>query len=122
MLPFIFTSITILLTQLPDPHSISSKLVLLFLASLLDLTQFAGGWLITEDILYCKKVPPATRQIANRLLFLIFIMSSFSVVLMFLLWNLIYLSLAAAIVWALFIIAFFIFIWKPFLEYRKTLS
>jgi hypothetical protein len=34
---------------------------------------------------------------------------------MFLLWNLTYLALASGIVWALFIISFYIFVWKPFI-------
>lgn len=38
-----------------------------------------------------------------------------TVILMFLLWNLIYLALASGIVWALFIISFYIFVWKPFI-------
>ena len=42
------------------------------------------------------------------------------IVLMFILWNLLYLALALAVVWVLFIIATFIFTWKPLMNFRKT--
>jgi hypothetical protein len=46
-----------------------------------------------------------------------------AVVLMFLLWNLIYLALASGVVWALANIVALIFIMKPYWKfYRKTVS
>lgn len=37
---FMFTAITVLITQLPDPNNIRAQLVLLFMAVMLDIFMF----------------------------------------------------------------------------------
>jgi hypothetical protein len=57
---------------------------------------------------FCRNIPPVTKDIAgyNRLLALIYILIQLAVVLMFLIWNLFYLSLATGVMWALFMIIY----------------
>jgi hypothetical protein len=54
----------------------------------------------------CRNRPPVTREVAglNRLILLGYTLLQLAVVLMFLIWNLIYLSLASGVVLALFVI------------------
>jgi len=119
---FTFTILTLLLTQLPDPSSIMSQLTLFFLAVLFDLLAFLVSWNSINNIYFCRNVPPLTKRLAmfNWLSVLSYSLLGVPIVLMFLLWNLIYLALALAVVWALFIIATFIFTWKPLMDFRKT--
>jgi hypothetical protein len=114
---FTFTTLTILITRLPDPSSIMSQLVLFFIAVLFYLFIFLVGWNANTIIYFCKKVPPKTKQLStfNLLTLVSYVLLGVTVILMFLLWNLIYLALASGIVWALFIISFYIFVWKPFI-------
>jgi len=114
---FTFTTITILITRLPDPSSIMSQLVLFFMAVLFFLFIFLVGWNANTIIYFCRNVPPKTKQLSifTLLTLVSYILLGVTVILMFLLWNLIYLALASGIVWALLIILFFIFILKPFL-------
>jgi len=56
----------------------------------------------------------------NWLSFLCFNLSGVAIILVFLLSDLIYLAIASGIVWALSVIANFIFTYKPLLEFRKT--
>ena len=119
---FTFTILTLLLTQLPDPSSIMSQLTLFFLGVLFNLLAFLVGWNTINNIYFCRNVPPLTKRLAifNWLSVLSYSLLGVSIVLMFLLWNLIYLALALAVVWALFIIATYIFTYRPLLEFRKT--
>jgi len=114
---FTFTTITLLITRLPDPSSIMSQLVLFFIAVLFFLFIFLVGWNANTIIYFCRNVPPKTKQLSifNLLTVMSYILLGVTVILMFLLWNLIYLALASGIVWALFIISFYIFVWKPFI-------
>jgi len=123
---FTFTSITILMTQLPDPSSILAQFTLFFFAVLFDLFLFSLTWTTISLIQFCEYVPFNMFQhsnIFNWLLFSLFGVWGLAVVLMFLLWNLFYLALASGIVWTLLVITGFILLWKPFQEfYRKTVS
>jgi hypothetical protein len=114
---FTFTTLTLLITRLPDPSSIMSQLVLFFIAVLFYLFIFLVGWNANTIIYFCRNVPPKTKQLSlfNLLTLVSYVLLGVTVILMFLLWNLIYLALASGIVWALFIISFYIFVWKPFI-------
>ena len=114
---FTFTTLTLLITRLPDPSSIMSQLVLFFIAVLFYLFIFLVGWNANTIIYFCRNVPPKTKQLSifNLLTVMSYILLGVTVILMFLLWNLIYLALASGIVWALLVISFFIFVLKPFL-------
>jgi hypothetical protein len=101
---FTFTGITILLSQFPVLGSVTSQLILFFLASLFFLFIFLLGWIHGMLTRLCRNVPPVTRDIAafNRLMMLSWVLLQLAVVLMFLIWNLVYLSLALGVMWAVF--------------------
>jgi len=120
---FTFTAITILLTLLPDPSQIHSQVILFFLASIFDLFQFDLFYGVYY-LGYCvRKAPPEAR--GRRTLMLLMLLSfslwGLAIVLMFFLWNLMYLALASGTLYASFTILAYIFIWKPGIEYSKRL-
>lgn len=125
---FMFTSITILLTQLPDPTQIRAQVTLFFLAAMLDIFIFLMADSYQKVVYLCKNVPPYSGRITpTNLLMDISMILGFggSTVLLFLLWNLIYLALAQVIAWALVTIAAYISTMKPFYKkpkHRKTIS
>ncbi len=120
---FTFTSITILVTRLPDPISIGAQLTILFLMILFDLFLDIFLSLLLEGIRHCRYVPPLTRFVAfrNHLVFLGTSLWGLSVPMMFLFWNLPYLAVAGVIIWALFLSIGTLTAWVPFLKYRKNL-
>ncbi len=119
---FTFTSITVLLTLLPDPKQVLSQVTLFFLAFMFDLMLFMLSFAMFYLAFCVKAVPPEAkgRRSMMWLWFLIFSLWGISIVLMFLLWNLIYLALTSGIMYALFAILTVIFVWKPAIElFRK---
>lgn len=121
---FTFTSITILLTLLPDPRQISSQITLFLLSALLDFFLFLMGWQTIFVIYHCRSVPPLTRgmAIASRLWFSSFGLLCIAVTIMFLLWNLTYLAFASGLALVLVLILFYTFAWKPYIKFRKVQS
>jgi hypothetical protein len=105
---FTFTGITIMLSQFPVLGSLAMQFILFFLASLFFLFMFLLVWANTIWMRFCGNVPLVTREMAgfNRLLTLSYMLLQLAVVLMFLIWNLIYLSLASGVVLTMFIIAY----------------
>jgi hypothetical protein len=103
---FTFAGITILLSQFPVLGSLTVQFILFFLASLFFLFMFLLTWANTIWMRFCRNLPTVTREIEtfNRLLISSFMLLQLAVVLMFLVWNLIYLSLASGVVLALFVI------------------
>jgi hypothetical protein len=104
---FTFTGITILLSQFPFLDSLRTQLILFFLACLFFLFMFMMTWFNNRLMSRCRNLPPVTREIAsfNRLIFLGWTLLQLAVPLMFLIWNLTYLSLASGTMLALFTIA-----------------
>ena len=106
---FTFSTITILLNQLPDPSSLISQLALFFLVVLFDLCIFLLAWqtVIVVDTWNVRN-PPARAKwelvVFNLLLVIVFILWGWSVVLMFLLRNLYYLALASGVLWGAVIV------------------
>jgi hypothetical protein len=119
---FAFTILTLLITLLPDPSSITAQVTFFFLAILFDLSIFLVAWNTINNIYFCRNVPPSTKGLKafNWLTFLCFNLSGIPIILVFLLSNLIYLTIVSGGVWALGIAANYIFTYKPLLEYRKT--
>jgi len=119
---FTLTTITLLITLLPDPSSIMSQLTLFFLAVLFDLSLFFMGCNVILVIYFCRNVPPLTKRLATitTLGTTVLQLGGIGIVLMFLLFDLIYLALASGVVWTLVVTATFIFTYKPLKEYRKT--
>ena len=119
---FTLTTITLLITLLPDPSRIMSQLTLFFLVVLFDLLIFFLGYNVILVIYFCRNVPPSTKRLATitTLGTTVLQLGSIGIVLMFLLCDLIYLALASGVVWALVVTATYIFTVKPLKEYRKT--
>lgn len=101
---FTFTGITLLLSLYPVLGSLTLQFILFFLASLFFLFMFLLGWSGSMLMRLCRNRPPVTRELVtfNHLLLLGYILLQFAVVLMFLIWNLIYLALASGVVLSLF--------------------
>ena len=118
---FMFTVITILLTQLPNLNNPQSQLILFFFSLIFNLATFLAFFTTIEGIYYCRHVPPLSkrRTVINVLSLLITMMIGLTVTLLFLLWNLTFLVITSGIIWMGFVISGFVFVWKPFTEYRK---
>ena len=124
---FTFTAITLLLVELPTPIETQSQFILFFLATLFNLFQF----LLLSYILslaYCiQAVPPELKRLSLHarlhewLTILGFYLWGFAILLMFVHWNLMYLTLASGAMYALFIILAYVIIWKPALELSQEM-
>lgn len=101
---FTFTAITILLSQFSVLGSLTGQLVLFFLACLFFLFIMLVGMVHDRMYKLCRNFPPVTKELAsfNRLSLLSWVMLQLAVVLMFLIWDLVYLSLASAAMLVLF--------------------
>jgi hypothetical protein len=118
---FTFTVITLLLTRLGDLYSLGSQLMLLFLVILFYLNGFIAEHLGVETLYYCKGVPPQTRKIAVRtvLMFLSYSLFGLAIPFMFLLFDLVLLSVVAGIVWLIARLLDLVIVYKPLWEYRR---
>jgi hypothetical protein len=106
---FTFSAIIILLNQLPDPNSLMSQFALLFLTVIFDLLLFLLGWqtIITIGLYNVPNPPPRAKwelTAFNVVLYTVFILWGYSLVVIFILWNLISLTLVSGIMWTLAII------------------
>jgi hypothetical protein len=119
---FTFTVITLLMTQLPDPSLPFAQVILFFLAFIFDFLIFIIGWTTWLVVYFCEWVPPMTKParagtIAAHILYQLF---SIVIILMFLLWNLVWLALAALLMWCVFLVLTFAFIYRPLTRFRET--
>ena len=101
---FTFSAITLLLFYLSDPSSIISQTTLFFLVVLFDLCLFLLAWQTIIMIgTWNVNITPSRAKwelsVFNLLLIMVFILWGWSVVLMFLIRNLLYLSLISGILW-----------------------
>ena len=106
---FTFSAITILLNQFPDPSSLISQLTLFFLVVLFDLCLFLLAWqtMIMVGTYNVRNAPVRAKwelTVFNLLLCIVFILWGWSVVLMFLLQNLYYLTLVSGVLWVAVIV------------------
>lgn len=103
---FTFTGITILLSQYPVLGNLTVQFILFFLASLLFFFMFLLAWFESTLMRLCRNLPRVTSEVAdlNRMIILGYTLLQLAVVLMFLVWNLTYLSLASGVVLAMFVI------------------
>ncbi len=114
---FTFTTVNILLNQLPDPSSTMSNITLLFLTIIFDLLLFLLGWQLTIVIgLYDVRDPPPHERweltAFNVILLVVFGMWGTSLVLIYLLWNLYTLAIVSGVVWVfLSIVSCYIVAW-----------
>jgi len=102
---FTFTGITILLSLYPVLGNLAVQFLLFFLAFLFFLFMFLMGWFNTHLMRLARNRPPVTRQVVifNHMVMLSYQLIQFAVVLMFFVWDLIYLGLASGILLALFV-------------------
>jgi hypothetical protein len=119
---FTFASITVLLTQLPDPTQIHAQMILFILSVMLDHFLYT---LYSERIVLsnCVRVAPPIPEKWHRLQrtagwedAISGIIVGLSVVLMFFLWGLLRLALASVIALALIVIRAYINYLKPYFE------
>jgi hypothetical protein len=107
---FTFSSMTIFLEQFSNPSNFASQLFLLFLVVLFDLSLFLLAWqtIIMIGTWNVQRAPEHAKwelSLFNLLLIVVFILWGWSGVLMFLLKNLIFLTLVSGVLWLLVIIA-----------------
>jgi len=122
MAGFALTSLTLLITLLPDPGQMSSQVTLFFVMFMADLLSFVAWWGATDLVFLCRRVPPLTKQLK---IFNYLSVSGYAMVglipgLMFLAKNLMYLALVSWSVWIVFLIVVYVVCWKPFRTYRAT--
>jgi hypothetical protein len=122
---FTFTTISLLLTRLADPSQIWVQVTLLFLTVLLNVFLYSLQWTETA-IENCIRVAPELPETWHRWKYARTIIAGtaewgwrFSVVLMFLIWNMTHLAIASAIITVLFIVLEYETINKPYLEELK---
>jgi hypothetical protein len=110
---FTFTVISIFLNQLPDPASVMSQITLFFLTLLFEFFLFLLAWQMSiiiscapSRVVYAAHAHAFRREVNtfNLLMLLGFSLLGMSVMLMFLLWNLLYLALASSVVWVVVLI------------------
>jgi len=112
---FMFASLTVLLSGLPDLSSVLSQSVLLVAAFFLDVFLFLLQGFLSLSVSYIR-MPPYTREMKNwNLLLMLSIMFGMGTLttLMFLAYKLVYLALAQLAIWIVFSTAAWVYIFVP---------
>jgi len=119
---FALTTLTLLITLLPNPSQMFAQVTLLFVMLLFELSGFVAGWGAFDLIYFCRKVPPLRRQlkIFNFLSQSAYCLAALIPGLIFLVKNLVYLALVSWFVTIVVVIALYLVCWKPFRTYRAT--
>ncbi len=103
---FLFTSITILLTSLQNKEGMVAQATILFLTLIFYFSLYVLLDNLEMAFHYIKNIPPLTLKVKPFFyLLLIFYFFGTSTVLMFLIFNLVYLAVISAVIWSLFVIA-----------------
>jgi hypothetical protein len=118
---FVFTSITLLLTRVENPSSPGPQFMLLFLTVLFYLDAFIVQHLTADTVYYCKRLPPQTRKIAVRTALMVLSTALFGLAIpfMFVLFDLLYLSVVAGAIWLVTSLAELATVYKPLWKYRR---
>ncbi len=118
---FTFTTITLLIISLPNSKSVLSQLIMLFLTIVFDLLLYLILLIGVESLKFCKDVPPydESLKLCNTLSDLVFVLWGFTVPLIFLLWDFIYLAILSTIIWIIIMFTTNTIIVKQFKQYRK---
>ncbi|MFX1510559.1 MAG: hypothetical protein ACFFBR_09660, partial [Promethearchaeota archaeon] len=122
MAGFLFTVLTLLLTQILLPATIQSQAILLFFNALFLASIYLVGHMACLMTYFCKEVPPMTPFIraGYYLSLLFFVLSASSPTCLFFLWNLTYLTIASFILWIIFTVTVFNYIYRPLRHYRES--
>ena len=117
---FTFTTITLLIISLPNPNTVLSQLIMLFLTIVFDLLLYLILLMGVESLRFCKDIPPYDKslRLCNTLSNLGFVLWGFTVPSIFLLWDLIYLAIVSTIIWIILMLITNVTIVKQFNEYR----
>ena len=103
---FLFTSITILLTSLQNKEGSLAEATILFLTLIFYFSLYVLLDNLEMAFHYIEDIPPLTLKVRPFFnLLLIFYFFGTSTILMFLLFNLVYLAIISAIIWTLVVIA-----------------
>ncbi len=103
---FLFTSITILLTALQNKGGALAQATILFLTLIFYFSLYVLLDNLEMAFHYIENIPPLTLKIKPFFfLLLIFYFFGTSTILMFLLFDLLYLAVISAVVWVLFVIS-----------------
>lgn len=120
---FTFTAVTILVTRLPEPNSLSSQLILLFSSVLLDLFVFLLLLNTVNIFNYVRGVPEPTR--VTNFISLMSVVSiglwGFLMPLIYFLFDLTVLAFVSALIWAFVLVSGITVIWRPFEQRRRKL-
>jgi hypothetical protein len=112
---FTFTVIALLLTQLKDPTSMFSQIILFLLNILLNLAIFLAAWYTVHLSTIFNYAPPMTRgfDVATFLTFIVAALVTLITTLLFLIFEMLYLGLASSIAWVALNVAAYVFILRP---------
>ena len=103
---FLFTSITILSTSLQNKEGSLAEATILFLTLIFYFSLYVLLDNLEMAFHYIEDIPPLTLKVRPFFnLLLIFYFFGTSTILMFLLFNLVYLAIISAIIWTLVVIA-----------------
>jgi hypothetical protein len=119
---FMFTAITLVITRLPDPSTVMAQFTLFFMALMLNTFILYMGMCYMAVVPLCKNVPSYSgkRNLFNILSDIsVMVGLGGSTVLLFLLWNLIYLAIAQTVTWILFSVIIYKSTLKPHYQTRK---
>jgi hypothetical protein len=106
---FTFNAIAMHRNWLPNPNSFISQFILLFLVVLFDLCLFLLGWQVaivigTYNVSYAPARAKWELVVFNLVFTAVFILWGCSVVLMFLVWNLFFLTLVSGVIWVVVVV------------------
>lgn len=120
---FTFTTLTLLIINLPNTiNIIIAQSIMLFLTIVFDLLLFLVLLIGVESLQYCKNIPPYTKasHLCQNLSNIVFPLWGFSVPLIYLLWDFIYLAVVSAIIWILLMVVSNFTVRKPLKQYRRV--
>lgn len=120
---FTFTTTTVILTLLPEPSLFLAQAALFLLIFVFSMLGFLIKWTDKISLSHCRNLPKIEKgsaNVFNLLFFVSDILFGVVILIMFLLFNLLYLTLASAVVQAFFIILSYMIIWKSVFELRKN--
>ncbi len=117
---FTFTALTLLIINLPNPNAIREQVIMLFLTIVFDIFLFLIILIGAESLQFCKDIPPYIKslKLCNALSDVGFVLWGFSIPLIYLLWDMVYLALLSTIIWIIITIISNYTVRKPFEKYR----
>lgn len=118
---FTFTILTLLVINLPNPNTVLTQSIMLFITILFDLLLYVILLIGNESLQFCSEIPPFTKnlRVCNFLSDLVFVLWGFSVPLIYLLWKIYYLAVISTIIWIVLMVIGNFTVRRPFKQYRK---